>query len=125
MKHVVKIRMYIVHAADSTEMVFLENVLGFVRVIQVVLDHIKEKLPEQLGCSSWPLDWPEFDVDTAPSDVEGNLNVFVHGSYQATTRYEVAWVVIDPNLASFFEHVFSVHWHPFWSLGNHVSLTAN
>lgn len=64
--------MYIVHNAGSTEMVFLENVLGFVRVIQVVLDHIKVKLPEQLGCSSWLLDWPQFDVDTAPSDVEGN-----------------------------------------------------
>ena len=87
MKHVVKMRMYIVHAADSTEMVFLENVLGFVRVIQVVLDHIKVKLPEQLVCSSWPLDWPKFDVDTAPSDVEGMFLCTDHTKLQPGMKW--------------------------------------
>lgn len=37
---------------DAAETAFLENVLGFVRVIDTVLDHIKTYLPETLALSS-------------------------------------------------------------------------
>lgn len=75
---------------DQTQAAYLENVLGFIRVLEVVLAHIGKKLPEIL-------DWLVY-MDISESFDETTIDHSPLSDHCFNKRYAVTWLVLDPPL---------------------------